>query len=234
MFGSWGASLESECLGLGAESFAAAPGFLETAGDDCLEDAADRGDDFAAGVSSVFSLAAVLFVAAVVAGLEVDTVGFAALETGLASAVLGLVVSFLVVESLDPSFSSSFLGDGGFLELRVELGLDETWFSEAVLRLFASVRAAAGPHAPLLTVVLGLLALLVGLLVLSVSGFWTLLVRGDFVTLALAWGFGLRTAVAAWLLLRGLLMLLSGDALPDVEGVVWVQWAFPGLSEAEP
>lgn len=41
--------------------------------------------------------------------------------------------------------------------------------------------------------------------------------------------------VKPWLLLfRGLLTLLSGDALPDVEGVVWEHWAFTGLSEAEP
>lgn len=230
--GSWDASLESECLGLGTESLVAVPGFLDAAGDDCLDDAADLGDGFIAGASSVFCLTAILFVVAG-AGLEVDTEGFAALETGLASAVLGLV-SFLAFACLDPSFSSSFLGDGGFLELRVELGLDEPWFSEVVLLLFTSVRAAVGPLAPVLTVVLGLFALLVGLLFLSVSGFCTLLVRAGFVVVALAWGFGLRTAEAAWLLLRGLLMLLSGDALPDVEGVVWPQWAFPGLSEAEP
>lgn len=41
--------------------------------------------------------------------------------------------------------------------------------------------------------------------------------------------------VKPWLLLLwGLLTLLSGETLPDVEGVVWEHWAFPGLSEVEP
>lgn len=42
------------------------------------------------------------------------------------------------------------------------------------------------------------------------------------------------TMVKPWLLLfRGLLTLLSGVTLPDVEGVVWEHWAFPRLSEVE-
>lgn len=41
--------------------------------------------------------------------------------------------------------------------------------------------------------------------------------------------------IKPWLLLfRGLLTLLSGETLPDVEGVAWEHWAVPGLSEVEP
>lgn len=98
-------------------------GFLEAAGEDCLDGVPDLGEDFPVNVSDVFCLGATLFVVA--RDVFEDTVDFAALVVGLDSVVLGLV-SFFVAESLEPSFSVSFLGDVSFLVLRAELGLGET------------------------------------------------------------------------------------------------------------
>lgn len=96
---------------------------MEAASDDCLDGVTGLGEDFAAGVSGTFLLGPLLFVAAV-DGLDDDTVGLAGLVLGFES-VLGFV-GFLVVESLEPSFSSSFLGEVGFLEVMTDPARGET------------------------------------------------------------------------------------------------------------
>lgn len=77
-----------------------------------MDGGADLGEDFTAGVSGILLLGPLLFAGAG-DGLDDDTVGFAGLVLGFKS-VLGFV-GFLVVKSLEPSFSSSFLGEVGFL-----------------------------------------------------------------------------------------------------------------------
>lgn len=109
--------LKSECLGLDTESFTAVPGFLEPAG--VLTAPEDFRDDFVGSVSVAFCLGPVLF------GAEGDCLeeDVEALTLGLASGMAFVV--FFVVAGLDISFSTSFLGEAGFLELRAEPGLDE-------------------------------------------------------------------------------------------------------------
>lgn len=99
----------------------AADGFLEAASEDCLDGVTDLGEDFAADVSGTFLLGPLLVVAAGDA-LDDDTEGLAGLEFGFES-VLGFV-GFFAVECLEPSFSSSFLGEEGFL-VTTEPGLGE-------------------------------------------------------------------------------------------------------------
>lgn len=142
------------------------PGFLEPAGVGFLTAPEDFGDDFVGSVSGAFCLGPVLF------GAEGDC-----LEEDVEALTLGLdsgmaFVVFFVVAGLDISFSTSFLGEAGFLELWAEPGLDEARFSDTVLLLFGSERDAGTPGTARLVVVgLVLVDLLVGLLVLSVSGF---------------------------------------------------------------
>lgn len=79
---------------------------------------ADFRDDFVAGVSGAFGLDPVLFSTGDDCfKVEVLRLDF---DSGMAFVV------FLVVKGLDTSFSTSFLGKAGFLELTAELGLDET------------------------------------------------------------------------------------------------------------
>lgn len=106
---------------LDAECLSAADGFLEVASEDCLEGIKDLGEDFGTDVSGTFLLGPLLVVAPGDA-LD-DTVGLAGLVLGFES-VLGLV-GFLVVESLEPSFSSSFFGEEGFLLVTTEPSLGE-------------------------------------------------------------------------------------------------------------
>lgn len=111
---------------LDAECFSAADGLLEAGSEDCLDSTTDFGDDdddFAAAVSGIFLLGPLLFVVAE-DGLDDDTVGLDALAFGGFESVLGFV-GFLVVESLEPSFSSPFLGDAGFLLVKTEPGRGE-------------------------------------------------------------------------------------------------------------
>ncbi len=116
-FNCWVTFLKSECLGLDTESFTAVLGFLEPAG--VLTTPEDFRDDFVGSVSGAFCLGPVLF------GAEGDC-----LEEDVEALTLGLdsgmaFVVFFVVAGLDISFSTSFLGEAGFLELRTEPGLDE-------------------------------------------------------------------------------------------------------------
>lgn len=108
-----------KCLGLHIDSFTAVPGFLEPAGVEFLTAPEDFRDDFVGSVSGAFCLGPVLF-GAVSDCLEEDV---EALMLGFDSEMAFVV--FLIVEGLDISFSTSFLGEAGFLELRAEPGLDE-------------------------------------------------------------------------------------------------------------
>lgn len=108
-----------KCLGLDIESFTAAPGFLEPAGVEFLTAPIDLRDDFVESVSGAFCLGPVLFGAASDC-LEEDV---EALMLCLDSEMAFVV--FLIAEGLEISFSTSFLGEAGFLELRAEPGLDE-------------------------------------------------------------------------------------------------------------
>lgn len=105
-------------MGLDVESFTAVPGFLEPAGVEFLT-APEDFRDFVGSVSGAFCLGPVLF------GVVSDC-----LEEDVEALMLGFdsemaFVVFLIAEGLDISFSTSFLGEAGFLELRAEPGLDE-------------------------------------------------------------------------------------------------------------
>lgn len=164
------------------------------------------------------------------AELELDFVGLEVDLAVVAGVGFGVFLAALSAEALGPSLSSSFLGDACFLALREDPGL-ETWFSAEPIGVLLPFVSALAP-VPLVVVLpiegsLALLAslalgLLVGLLVFAVSVFWGGFVSGDLVR-ALACVFDLRPGMA-WLL-RGLPELLSGEALPDVEGVVVAGWA---------
>lgn len=95
------------------------PGFLEPAGLEFLTGPEDFRGDFVESDSGAFCLGTVLFWA-VSDCLEEDV---EALMLGLDSEMAFVV--FLIVEGLDRSFSTSFLGEADFLELRAEPGLDE-------------------------------------------------------------------------------------------------------------
>lgn len=105
-----------------AECFSATDGFLEAGSEDCLDGITDLGEDFADAVSGIFLLGPLLFVVAG-DGLD-DTVGLDGFVLGGFESVLGFVC-FLVVESLEPSFSSPFLGEAGFLLVKTEPGRGE-------------------------------------------------------------------------------------------------------------
>lgn len=113
--------LESECLGLDTESFTAVPGFLEPAG--VLPAPEDFRDDFVGSVSGAFCLGPVLFGAAgdcLEEDVEALILGF---DSGMAFVV------FFVAAGLDIFFSTTFLGEAGFLEVP---GLDGPGLDEAV------------------------------------------------------------------------------------------------------
>jgi len=95
------------------------PVFLEPAGVEFLAAPKDLRDDFVESVSEAFCLGPVLFGAASDC-LEEDV---EALMLCLDSEMAFVV--FLIVEGLDISFSTSFLGEAGFLEIRAEPGLEE-------------------------------------------------------------------------------------------------------------
>lgn len=95
------------------------PGFLEPAGVEFLTAPNGLRDDLVESVSGAFCLGAVLFGAASDC-LEEDVEGLMlCFDSEMAFVV------FLIAEGLDISFSTSFLGEAGFLELRAEPGLDE-------------------------------------------------------------------------------------------------------------
>lgn len=104
-----------------------------------MDGVTDLGEDFAAGVSEGFLLGPLLFEAPG-DGLNDDTVGLAGLMLGFES-VLGFV-GFRVVESLEPSFSSSFLGEVGFLEVWTEPGRGEAVHKKIYIHTFHDIYRA--------------------------------------------------------------------------------------------
>lgn len=122
----------ADCFALDAECFSAAADFLEEVSKDCLDGMTDLGEDFTTGVSATFLLGPLLFVVAG-DGLDDDTVDLDGLVLGFES-VLSFD-GFLVVESLEPSFSSSFLGEVGFLEVISEPGRGEAVHRNIRLRM---------------------------------------------------------------------------------------------------